>query len=201
MPRLALGVLLTMDAEKRWLRTTILLLSVVLFTGCATTNGLIPFTHDLRHIHGLENEDLMKLQYYLAEPIVLYRSDVSGGSTITDGKLITQGDSTVDEIVVEEGTPGIAIDAGEDWVAISFEESASVLPFSSDEAHRAEWSGFYSLSGSDWNSGIGAVEYDGKIYSAIRDSGFAYLLIDKESLSKVVKNKRSLEGRLLGASP
>ncbi|MGH8653057.1 MAG: hypothetical protein ACREYE_13210 [Gammaproteobacteria bacterium] len=133
----------------------------------------------------------------------MYRSDVSGGSTITNGKLITQGDSTVDEIVVEEGTPGIAIDAGEDWVAISFEESASVLPFSSDEAHRAEWSGFYSLSGSDWNSGIGAVEveYDGKIYSAIRDSGFAYLLIDKESLSKVVKNKRSLEGRLLGASP
>jgi len=189
-----------MDAEKRWLRTIILLLGAVLFAGCATTNGLIPFTHDLRHIHGLKNDDLMKLQYYLAEPIVLYRSDVSGGSTIADGKLITQGDSVVDEIVVKEGTPGVAVDAGENWVVISFEQGASVLPFSSDEAHRAEWSGIYSLSGSAWNNGIGTVEYDGKIYSAIRDSGFAYLLIDKESLSKLVKNQRSLEGRLLGAS-
>ncbi|MGH8659543.1 MAG: hypothetical protein ACREV4_14010 [Gammaproteobacteria bacterium] len=189
-----------MDADKRWLRTTTLLLGAVLVTGCATTSGLIPFTHDLRHVHGLNNEDLMKLQYYLAEPIVLYRSDVSGGSTVTDGRLITQGDSVVDEIVVNEGTPGIAIDAGETWVVISFEQGASALPFSSDEARRAEWSGIYSLSSSDWNNGIGTVEYDGKSYSAIRDSGFAYLLIDKESLSKVVKNKRSLEGRLLGAS-
>ncbi|MGH8581134.1 MAG: hypothetical protein ACREVK_13805, partial [Gammaproteobacteria bacterium] len=130
----------------------------------------------------------------------MYRSDVSGGSTITDGKLITQGDSVVDEIVVEEGTPGIAIDAGDNWVVISFEQEASALPFSSDEAHRAEWSGIYSLSGSNWNNGIGMVEYNGQNYSAIRGSGFAYLLIDKESLSKVVKNKRSLEGRLLGGS-
>ncbi|MGH6635550.1 MAG: hypothetical protein ACRED0_05260 [Gammaproteobacteria bacterium] len=189
-----------MGADKRWLRTIILLLGAVLFTGCATTNGLIPFTHDLRHIHGLGNEDLMQLQYYLAEPIVLYRSDVSGGSTVSDGKLITQGDSVVDEIVVDEGTPGVAVDAGDNWVVISFEQGASALPFSSDEAHRAEWSGIYSLSGSAWSDGIGSVEYDGKIYSAIRDSGFAYLLIDKESLSKVVKNKRSLEGRLLGGA-
>lgn len=189
-----------MGADKRWLRAIILLLGAVLFTGCATTNGLIPFTHDLRHIHGLGNEDLMQLQYYLAEPIVLYRSDVSGGSTVSDGKLITQGDSVVDEIVVDEGTPGVAVDAGDNWVVISFEQGASALPFSSDEAHRAEWSGIYSLSGSAWNNGIGMVEYDGKNYSAIRGSGFAYLLIDKESLSKVVKNKRSLEGRLLGGA-
>jgi hypothetical protein len=160
----------------------------------------VPFTHDLRQIHNLNNEDLLQLEYYLAEPIVLYRSDVSGGSTISGRKLISQGDSVVDEIVVEEGTRGVAVDAGENWLAISFEQGASALPFSSDEAHRAEWSGTYSLSGSNWDNGIGTVEYDGKSYSAIRGSGFAYLLIDKESLSKVVKNKRSLEGRLLGAS-
>ncbi|MGH8581133.1 MAG: hypothetical protein ACREVK_13800 [Gammaproteobacteria bacterium] len=60
-----------MGADKRWLRAIILLLGAVHFTGCATTNGLIPFTHDLRHVHGLKNEDLMKLQYYLAEPMVV----------------------------------------------------------------------------------------------------------------------------------
>lgn len=188
-----------MDADKTWLKHTIPLLGAMLLAGCAA-NGMIPFTHDLRHAYRLSNEDLMKLQYYLAEPVTLYRTDVAGGSTITDGKLITQGDSVIDEIVVSKGTPGIAIDAGDDWVAISFEESASALPFSSDEVHRAEWNAIYSLSASDWSNGIGTVQYDGKLYTAIRNSGLAYLLIDQESLSKVAKNKRALSGRLLGAS-
>jgi hypothetical protein len=162
---------------------------------------MIPFSHGLRQTYGLTADDLVNLQYYLAAPIVLYRSDATADSRVSGGKLVTRGDSTVEEIEVDKGTPGIAVDAGDDWIAVSFEQGGNTLPFSSDDERRAEWRGIYSLAGSGWKNGDGIVEYGGQRYSALAGSGYAYLLIDKESLAKVVKHKRSLDGQRLDAMP
>jgi len=188
-----------MNNDKTWLRCTILLLGAGLLSGCATSRT-IPFTHELRYSYQLSNEDLSNLQYYLAETITLNRSDAAVASGIASGKLVTQGQSVIDEIVVNEGTPGIVTSAGDDWITVSFEKNSSTLPFSLNEAYGGPWSGLYTLSGRTWNNGIGAVEYDGKVYNAIRNSGLAYLVIDKRSLYRVVRNRRALSGRLLSES-
>lgn len=110
--------------------------------------------------------------------------------------MILVSDAVIDDVVVKKGTPGIATNVGENWLTVSFEEGTS-LDFGSDEKHRPYWDGKYSFFAKDWHQGIGSVDLDGEIYTATNKSGFAYLLIDKESLSGVMRNKRVLVGRRL----
>lgn len=89
---------------------------------------LVPFTHELRAQHNLSAADLKNLQFYVSHQITLRRELESGGSQVTaNHKLLVVAGKTIEEVVIEEHTPGVAVQIGERTIAVSFEPGSSFL--------------------------------------------------------------------------
>ena len=79
--------------------------------GCGST--LVPFTQEIRDEHNLADKDLKNLQFYVSHKITLRRELESGGRQVTGShKLLVVSGKTIEEVVVEEKTPGIAVAVG-----------------------------------------------------------------------------------------
>ena len=183
---------------------------------------LVPFTHELRVQHNLSDKDLRNLQFYVSHRITLRRELESGGSQVTPGhKLLLVSGKTIEEVVIEEHTPGVAVDVRNRTLAVSFEPgsamffSAAADPGTSEPALASfatppnafpgnegqpepeilpAPSGAYG--GSYWlaTEPGGRVPYQGRAFEAIEESLKAHLLIDAESLEEVVEERKVLPG-------
>jgi hypothetical protein len=101
-------------------------LAIGLFvTGCGA--GLIPFTHELREQHRLTDGEIRNLQFYVSHKITLRRELESGGRQVTGShKLLLTSGKSIEEVVVEEKTPGIALNVKGAVISISFEPGTSL---------------------------------------------------------------------------
>src|SRR5262245_25659746 len=81
-------------------------------TGCGAS--LVPFTHETRVENNLSVEEIKNLQFYVSHRITLRRELESGGRQITGShKLLVVSGKTIEEVVIEEKTPGIAVAVSE----------------------------------------------------------------------------------------
>jgi hypothetical protein len=158
--------------------------------------SLIPFSYDTRTQFQLTDVEMLGLQYYVSTPIVLRREIGLEQGKVARGALTGNANQVTEEIVIRQGTPGVAVAIGENWLEISFEAGTS-LRFGSDPERRDAWHGRYSLLATTWENGIGMVPFNGRIYSAHGDSGNTYLLIDKNFLYESIYNRKVLPGRRL----
>jgi hypothetical protein len=109
-------------------------------TGCGSS--LVPFTHELRAQHNLQKNELSNLQFYLSHKITLRRELESGSRQVTGGhKLLLTSGKTIEEVVVEEKTPGIAIAVGDHTITISFERGSSLVFAANGNGNGAALSG------------------------------------------------------------
>jgi hypothetical protein len=190
----------------------------LLSTGC---RGLIDFTHELRDQHSLTRDELKNLQFYTSSTITLRRELESGGKQITGNhKLLLVAGKTIEEVVIESKTPGIAVAVSDHSVTVSFEQGTSLEfvasgngarpsetfasppdPFPGNSPERREpepvllqgYFGPYALAvGSN-----GQVVFQGKTFEAVGDSLKAHLLIAGESFEEVVKQNKTLPGMRL----
>jgi hypothetical protein len=193
-------------------------LALAALTGCS---GLIPLTHELRTQNSLTDDELRNLQYYTSDTITLRRELESGGKQITGNhKLrITEG-KTIEEVVIEAKTPGIAVQVGGHLLSISFEQGSHLEfapvggpptptssfasapdpdPFPGNRSKRSEpppppapdpYTGNYALV----LGPLGKITYQGKDFEVVDESSKAHLLIDGESLKAVVKKNKVLPG-------
>ena len=86
---------------------------VFLVIGCATnssTRDRILFSDDLIKQYNLSLAEIQSLQFYLSEGIVGQRTASTKGRKIDSGKLVTDKDVFIKELVIERNTPGIAVD-------------------------------------------------------------------------------------------
>lgn len=189
---------------------------------------LVPFTHELRREHNLSRNDLKNLQYYVSHKITLRRELESGGSQVTGShKLLVVSGKTIEEVVIEEHTPGIAVAVDERSIAVSFEPGSSIVfavgsepgsveppqpghfasppdPFPGNSPQR-EPEPFPSpapgdsFGGSYWIAAMsgGRLNYQGKVFTAIEESLQAHLLIDADVLEEEVENRKVLPGMRL----
>jgi hypothetical protein len=96
----------------------------ILSTGCST---MVPFTQELRTANNLTNDDVKNLQFYTSHKITMRREVESGGSQVTGNhKLVVVSGKTIEEVVVEEKTPGVAVTVGDRTISISFEPGTSI---------------------------------------------------------------------------
>lgn len=199
------------------------LLALASLTGCTS---YVPFTQELRTAHGLSRDDLKNLQFYVSHRITLRREVESGGSQITPGhKLLLVSGKTIEEVVVEEHTPGVATQVGDSMLSVSFEPGASILfaaasepgatslpasityadappdPFPGNNSARPEplQTRGSPASGTYWLSLApgGDVTYQGRVFKTIDDTVKAHLLINAQSLEEVVKKRKVLPGMRL----
>ena len=196
----------------------------VIASGCASLQ--VPFTNELRQEHNLSADDIESLQFYLSDEVKLRREVESGGRVISRGQLRLHKGKTIDEVVIEKETPGVAVALDEQSIRISFEEGSSLnfslevgqpsllVPIHS-ESRFAEppnpfpGEGFHqrphrepTVSSGNYFLAIdpdgSLVTFRGKLFEAIDSSYRAHLMIDAEALEEVIENRTVLGGRTLG---
>jgi hypothetical protein len=203
-------------------RTALLPAATLLFSLAATgCSSMVPFTHELRTASGLTNEEVKNLQFYTSNKMIFRREVESGGKQITEGhKLLLTSGKMIEEVVVDARTPGIAVSLGAATISVSFEPGASlefVLSGDRFAATPAQNAGEFAqppepfpgnrpaasypergsdLTGNYW-LGVGSngrVRYEGRLFDVVDQSSDAYLMIDAESLNRIVKNRKVLKG-------
>lgn len=189
-------------------------------TGCGSS--LVPFTHEIRSQHNLQANELKNLQFYLSHKITLRRELESGSRQVTGShKLLLTSGKTIEEVVVEEKTPGIAVAIGDHTITISFEQGSSLIFASSSTGSSLPSGGFAEpptldpfpgnsperresppvvqpslFTGNYWllSEPGGQIAFQGTLFTSIEDTERPHLMIDSESLEEVVQNRKVLPG-------
>ncbi|MEO7329913.1 MAG: DNA-directed RNA polymerase [Minicystis sp.] len=203
-------------------RTALLPVATLLFSLAATgCSSMVPFTHELRTASGLTNEEVKNLQFYTSNKMIFRREVESGGKQITEGhKLLLTSGKMVEEVVVDARTPGIAVSIDSATITVSFEPGSSLSfvlsgdrfaptptpgagefaqppePFPGNHSMASYPERGTDLTGNYW-LGVGStgrVRYEGKLFDVMDQSSDAYLMIDAESLNRIVKNRKVLKG-------
>jgi hypothetical protein len=93
--------------------------------GCAS---YVPFTHELRTEHGLTDEEVKNLQFYVSHEVTLRREVESGGRKVTPGhKLLLISGKQIEEVVIAAKTPGVAVKVGPRAIAVSFQPGTALI--------------------------------------------------------------------------
>ena len=107
------------------------LLATSLAAGTGCRPAMVPLTQEIREQHHLTDDDLKNLQYYVSSTITLHREVDSGSRQVTGNhRLLLIAGKSVEEVVVEEKTPGVCVGIGAHALRISFEQG-TFLEFSS----------------------------------------------------------------------
>lgn len=68
-----------------------------------------------------------ELQYFVSERIVLEREASSRHDRLARGRIVVRNGRLVERVIIRRGTPGVAVDWGPDWIAVSFEEGTRLV--------------------------------------------------------------------------
>lgn len=209
----------------RLLPALLLAASAAATTGCAS---YVPFTEELRTQNDLHEAELRNLQLYVSDDIVLRREATSTGRQITPGhRLVLLSGRTVEEVVIEEHTPGVMTRLGEGWMTVDF-GGGTVLEFAvrgvepvvdgafavSPEGRFAEPPDPFpgdrepalvrprtrSFGSGSYFLALtpgGEVRLGDKLYQAVEDSLAAHLVLDADELEEEVEVKTVVRGREL----
>lgn len=198
----------------------VVLLSQVL-TGCASR---IPFTHEIRTEHDLKRDDLRGLQFYLSDDVVLRREVEVRGRTIDDGELKLRAGKSIEEVVIEKHTPGVAVAMDDVSITVSFEEGSAIDfalktgtpqplqiepsrggfaeppdPFPGQGRRLVDEPVFVDAIGNYWLDfdDDARVSFGGQEWELVDQSYRAHLVIDADTLEEVVERRTTLGGRRL----
>jgi hypothetical protein len=97
----------------------VLILTTILLSNCATQR--YEYGSDVITEYDLSEEEVMQLQFYLTDPIYLYKlGAVEFRNTIEFHVLKQERTSEITELVLKKGTPGVPVEQGSDWIDIDF---------------------------------------------------------------------------------
>ncbi|MEZ4444285.1 MAG: DNA-directed RNA polymerase [Polyangiaceae bacterium] len=209
-------------------RLLALLLASAVLPACAPT--MVPFTQEIRDGHDLTNDDVRALQFYVSHDVTLRRELETRGRVIEGGELQLHAGKTIEEVVIQEKTPGVAVAIDNGAISISFEEGSALqfsLRHSAPQPLRLDPvspGGFASPpdpfpgqpgprllddepiledgTGRYWLDGDedAFVTFRGRQWELVDQSYRAHLVIPAESLEEVVEERTTLGGRRVGKS-
>ncbi len=186
---------------KRWLAVGLVLLSV----GCTRR---VYFSQSIRD--GLEGDagapptedgkppastptPENALQYFAAHRIVLERDAKSRDENVSGGRIIVRRGRLIEQVVIRRGTPGIATQWGENWVAVSFEEGTQLV----FEQAQADRSGtvLYRLQAEEGPLGALVVKFNNLGWTLASPHYNATLQVKRNAAGTRKKRRRVLRGR------
>lgn len=173
------------------------LITLLLFTGlflssCGPTTR--PFTKDLLHKEDWSRDKLSQVQFYLSDPIVIWRELRDSETTVNDkGAIKYVNGRKVEEITFERGLPGTFLFSPENQhFAIGFEEdSDSYLIFGPNK----KMGNRYVLLAKEWNKNYGIVTYEGQEWKTSYKSAYSYLKANIKKYNKVRVQSKKAKGR------
>jgi hypothetical protein len=182
--------------------------------------ALVPLTQEMRDQVRLSEAELKNLQFYVSHTITLRRELDAGSRQVTGNhKLVMVAGKMIEEVVIEAKTPGICVGVDGGRLSIAFEQGTSIDfvpqatrsaqgpggfatapdadPFPGNGRVRAAdprvdglFTGAYTIA----VDGRGTVGFMGKRFDAVDETSNATLLIDAQSLERVVKQHKVLPG-------
>ena len=168
----------------------------VIFLLSACTTQLSYFTQDLQDGYNWTESELKKIQFFLSEDIHLVRAKSKEISKIEDGSITIQSGSSIDQVIIEAGTPGVVVFTPKaNRFAVSFDDdSSNYLIFGPSPNSK----GRYVLMAKKWNAQSGIVTYGGKEYRTSSANAFAALMVDVNNAMKVSTTQSKASGRTIG---
>jgi len=169
-----------------------LAMSMILLTSCS--KNLTYFSDDLQNENNWNESDLKRIQFYVSQDIVLYKSSSTDGqSQIEDGKIRINDKRRVNEVVIKRGTPGTLIfSPKDDRFAVSFDnDDNKYLMFGPSKKNR----GRYTLLAKNWRRSNGVITYGNEEYRTNSNSAYAALMVDIKKASSSSYNKQTASGR------
>jgi hypothetical protein len=160
-----------------------------LLVGCSSTPPIAFQNNSHRQLYSLNLEDLEKLQFYISRDVVAQYQDATGTKSLLVPRL----------------TPGVATDAGPNWIKVSFREGGVDVPFIADPK---EYDGRYwiatEVEGTKDFKKIAdlpdkSILYKGTRYKLVSGSD-AILLVDWDGWKSVVEGRKVTEGRRTGGN-
>jgi hypothetical protein len=142
-----------------------------------------------RQLYSLNLQDLEKLQFYISRDVVAQYQDATGTKSLLVPRL----------------TPGVATDAGPNWIKVSFREGGVDVPFIADPN---QYDGRYwiatEVEGTKDFKKIAdlpdkSILYKGARYKLVSGSD-AILLMDLDGWKSVVEGRKVTEGRRTGGN-
>jgi len=171
-----------------------LLLSVcviVLMSSCS--KKLTYLTQNMYNDFNWSEQELKKIQFYVSQDIVLYRSSKEGQSTIENGKIRLKNDRKVEEVIINKGTPGILIfSPKQDRFAVCFDKDPNkYLMFGPNKKAK----GRYVLMAKDWKRSEGTITYGNEEYYTDSSSAYASLMVDIKRAQRSIVKTNTASGR------
>jgi hypothetical protein len=180
----------------------------ICLSGCAADpiGERLPFSDSLIGDYGLTEMHKRRLQYYTSDAIHLAQAASNNLRGIGEGRLIERGNTSINNVEIPAGTPGVVVGSGPNWLAVSFEPN-SHLYFVSNQAQvnspywrdRRDGDRYY-LYAPDWDGRAGTVRLGNIDYQAVDSSIDTFLLVDREALYSTESRSGSLSGRWLDSA-
>ncbi len=167
---------------------------VAVSTGCRT---IVPFRHAMRSEYKLSNKDLKDLHFYLTAPLALRSDKVHRAASVTPKhNLVLVDGKEVEQVLITTHTSGVAEQATDDSILVSFEKGAAIV-FRSDPTTRKDNKGRYKLVLGEDENGKRSVFYKGKTYRVVYGSRSCNLAVDLREIKRVKRTTHVPEGRTL----
>lgn len=166
--------------------------TLLLLPACATR---VPFTVALRR--ELTDADLARLQFYVSQEVQLSREMRSEEKGVTAGHTFrVEKGRRIEEIVLEDSTPGVVVGAAESALSVSFEP-----PIVGREAALTFAPPGQATDRTPYHLAVGegqTLKYGGTDFRASNASLAAFLEIDLEQIENIRRERRVLPGRRVG---
>jgi hypothetical protein len=165
----------------------------LMLTGCAMLKGASPpprFMHQQhRETYAMTEADLEQLQFFVSTKVVAHDLDATGPEGV---------------VLVEAGTPGVAVAAGPQWIRVRFQKEGQGVVFLADPNARRDSQYTLATDADGRKQGYQLVRQTkdrilrvgGRRYYIV-EGAEAYLLVDAKTLQKVIAGRRKLEGEQL----
>lgn len=171
----------------RYLNKTLIILASVALFSCSPK--LVPFTTDVQK--NLADVELSKVQFYISNDIVLYKTTEKNQASIENGKVVVLNRKNSESIVIRKNTPCILEGTlNSKNLIVSFELGAGrYLSFGTDST------GYFSLMAQKWQGKKGILKYAHNLYTT--ESGGTLLMIEMKALKRMDSRYKIVCGRKL----
>ena len=139
-----------------------------------------------REAYAMTQEDLEQLKFMVSTKVIAHDLDGAGPQSV---------------VLVEEGTPGVAVASGPNWIRVAFQEDGRGVVFLAEPSARRD-SQYTLATETDGGGGYQPVRTtkdrilrSGSRRFHIVEGAGAYLLVDVKTLDKVIAGRRHIEGR------
>ncbi len=175
------------------MKNTYLLLLILASLFLASCNSTIYFTQEMRNNLNENKLDVKDVQFYVSQKLVLKRNLTYEETKIARGEITFENGQYVEEIIIPKNTEGIAIDKGNDWLNVAFEQGENRdLQFVMNSEN------YYQITALEWQGNYGKVKYDTTYYYLEPGGDEALLKVKKEDVFNFQKKKRVVKGRSVG---